>query len=191
MSSSLITQMKLNYNLLKLQHGHIEALEEIYHLMYPSIFRYSFSILRSYEEAEDVSQEVLLRIERYASKYEKGTNPRAWIYKITKNLVITEIKKQKREIPLEKDRMEFLINKDLVQPKADLSFVKDALNCLTEREIQVVTLHIYGGLKHYETAEVLNLSYEKVRSIYTYALRKVEKRLAGRYYEKDREKIKK
>ena len=57
MSSSLVTQMRLNYNLLKLQHGHIEALEEIYHLMYPSIFKYAFSVLRHYEEAEDVAEE--------------------------------------------------------------------------------------------------------------------------------------
>ena len=63
MSSSLVTQMRLNYNLLKLQHGHIDALEEIYHLMYPSIFKYAFSVLRHYEEAEDVCQEVFLRIE--------------------------------------------------------------------------------------------------------------------------------
>ena len=97
MSSSLVTQMRLNYNLLKLQHGHIEALEEIYHLMYPSIFKYAFSVLRHYEEAEDVCQEVFLRIERYASKYELGTNPRAWIYKITKNLVTTHLKKRKKE----------------------------------------------------------------------------------------------
>ena len=180
MSSSLVTQVRLNYNLLKLQHGHIEALEEIYHLMYPSIFKYAFSVLRHYEEAEDVCQEVFLRIERYASKYELGTNPRAWIYKITKNLVTTHLKKRKREIPIDKEQLEFFINQDLVCPKADLSYVKDALNCLTDREVQVVTLHISGGLKHYETAEVLNLSYEKVRSIYTYALRKIEKRLAGR-----------
>lgn len=180
MSSSLVTQMRLNYNLLKLQHGHIEALEEIYHLMYPFIFKYAFSVLRHYEEAEDVCQEVFLRIERYASKYELGTNPRAWIYKITKNLVTTHLKKRKKEIPIDKEQLEFFINQDLVRPKADLSYVKDVLNCLTEREAQVVTLHIYGGLKHYETAEVLNLSYEKVRSIYTYALRKIEKRLTGR-----------
>ena len=113
-------------------------------------------------------------------KYELGTNPRAWIYKITKNLVTTHLKKRKKEIPIDKEQLEFFINQDLVRPKADLSYVKDALNCLTERETQVVTLHIYGGLKHYETAEVLNLSYEKVRSIYTYALRKIEKRLTGR-----------
>ena len=176
MSSSWIDQVKLDHYLKKLQQNDPKALAEIYQTMYPMVFHYTFSLVRNYEEAEDITQEVFLRINRYKHKYKVGTSAKAWIYKMTKNLIYTTMKK-KKEIAYEKEKLEYLIDQQAILPTTDLSFVKEALDCLNETERQVVTLHLYGGLKHYETAQVLNIPYEKVRSIYTYALRKMEKQL--------------
>lgn len=101
---------------------------------------------------------------------------------MTKNLIYSK-QKQQKEIALEKEKLHFVIDHQYLQEQTDLSFVKEALDLLSEKERQVVTLHIYGGLKHYETAQVLNIPYSKVRSIYTYALHKIKKNLRGKKYE--------
>lgn len=182
MSSSWIDQIKLDHDLKKLQQGNMKSLEDIYRMIYPSIFKYTFSLIRDYHQAEDITQEVFLRIEKYKDKYVPGTNAKAWIYRMTKNLIYTK-QKQKKEIAVEKEALNFIIDMKMLKNTTDLSFVKEALDILTEKERQIVTLHLYGGLKHYETAKVLNIPYEKVRSSYTYALHKIEKKLRGKINE--------
>ncbi len=180
--NSWLDQVRLDHALRKLQQGNTKAWEEIYQLLYPSIFRYIFSLIRDYYQAEDITQEVFIRIEKYKRRYIPGTNVKAWVYQMAKNLVYTK-KKQMREIPLESDKLDFIIDSSRQKPTTDLSFVQEALDCLTEVEKQIVTLHLYGGLKHYETAQVLHLPYSKVRSSYTYALSKIRKKLGGISYE--------
>ncbi len=182
MSTAWIDQLKLDHALRRLQQDQIEALEDIYQMMYAPIFKYTFSMVRNYHQAEDITQEVFLRIERYKNKYSARTNPKAWIYTMTKNLIYSK-QKQQKEIALEKEKLHFVIDHQYLQEQTDLSFVKEALDLLSEKERQVITLHIYGGLKHYETAQVLDIPYSKVRSIYTYAIHKIEKNLRGKKYE--------
>ena len=177
--NSWLDQIRLDHTLRKLQQEDKKAWEEIYQLLYPSIFRYTFSLVKDYHQAEDITQEVFIRIERYKKRYIPGTNVKAWVYQMTKNLIYTKLH-QKKEITLDEEKLDFLIHQEYLKPSTDLSFVNDALNCLTEKEKQVVTLHLYGGLKHYETAKVLRLPYSKVRSIYAYALTKIRKKLGGR-----------
>ena len=177
--NSWLDQIRLDHTLRKLQQEDKKAWEEIYQLLYPSIFRYTFSLVKDYHQAEDITQEVFIRIERYKKRYIPGTNVKAWVYQMTKNLIYTKLH-QKKEITLDEEKLDFLIHQEYLKPSTDLSFVNDALGCLTEKEKQVVTLHLYGGLKHYETAKVLRLPYSKVRSIYAYALTKIRKKLGGR-----------
>ncbi|MEG1495252.1 MAG: RNA polymerase sigma factor [Bacilli bacterium] len=183
MSSYFIDRIKLDYDLKKLQQGSTTALEEIYRVTYSSIFNYTFSLTRNYHLAEDITQEVYLRIDKYKNKYTSGTNAKAWIYKIAKNLIYTRLKKDGKEVSVDKEVLEFIVDKQVLVKETDLSFVKEAMDVLTDIERQVVTLHIYGELRHYETSQALGIPYEKVRSIYTYALRKIEKRLGGKRYE--------
>lgn len=177
--NSWLDQIRLDHALRKLQQEDKKAWEEIYQLLYPTIFRYTFSLVKDYYQAEDITQEVFIRIEKYKHRYVPGTNVKAWVYQMTKNLIYTKLR-QKKEVAIEDEKLDFLIHQEYLKPTTDLSFVNDALGCLTEKEKQVVTLHLYGGLKHYETAKVLHLPYSKVRSTYTYALAKIRKKLGGR-----------
>ncbi|MCX7831065.1 MAG: sigma-70 family RNA polymerase sigma factor, partial [Acidobacteria bacterium] len=50
------------------------------------------------EDAEDLLQETLMRAYRFFSKFEKGTHPKAWLYRIMKNTNINNYRKSLREI---------------------------------------------------------------------------------------------
>ncbi len=55
-------------------------------------------ITRQPEDAEDLLQETLLRAFRFFDKFESGTHPKAWLYRIMRNTSINNYRKSLREI---------------------------------------------------------------------------------------------
>ncbi|MCQ0969509.1 sigma-70 family RNA polymerase sigma factor [Paracoccus sp. TK19116] len=63
----------------------------------PSLRAYSRVLCRNRSDAEDLVQETLLRAIEYAHQYRPGTNLRAWMFKIMRNLFFTQCRKSARE----------------------------------------------------------------------------------------------
>ncbi len=57
----------------------------------------ALKLTRRPEEAEDLVQETLLRAYRFFHQYEAGTNIKAWLFRIMRNLVINRYRKRQRE----------------------------------------------------------------------------------------------
>ena len=83
-SIGIIDNIRLEKSLKDLKRGKLEKLSLIYDMMYKPLFLYTFSITKNYHFSEDIVQDVFIRIERYADKYNENTNPKAWIYMICK-----------------------------------------------------------------------------------------------------------
>jgi RNA polymerase sigma-70 factor (ECF subfamily) len=69
-----------------------------------AIYRSALRLTRSPQEAEDLTQEVYLRAFRFFHQFERGTNCRAWLFKILKNAFLNRQRAQERErqqVPLE------------------------------------------------------------------------------------------
>lgn len=58
------------------------------------IFRLAFSLLRNESQAEDVAQEVLVKIWKALPTYHGGASISTWIYTITRNTSLTELKRR-------------------------------------------------------------------------------------------------
>src|SRR5262249_10891332 len=54
-------------------------------------------LTRQPQEAEDLVQETLLRAYRFFDKFERGTNFKAWVFRILKNAFINRYRKEQRE----------------------------------------------------------------------------------------------
>lgn len=54
-------------------------------------------LTRRPDEAEDLVQETLLRAYRFFDRYEPGTNIKAWLFKIMRNLFINRYRRRQRE----------------------------------------------------------------------------------------------
>jgi len=68
------------------------ALPEISHL-----YTSAFYLTRNKTEAEDLVQETYLRAFRFFDKFQPGTNCRAWLLSIQRNLFINRYQQKKRE----------------------------------------------------------------------------------------------
>jgi RNA polymerase sigma-70 factor (ECF subfamily) len=68
---------------------------------YNYFVRIASGLTRDHDDAKDLVQEAYIRAFRFFHTYEKGTNPKAWLYRILKNLYINySIKKQKKPYSL-------------------------------------------------------------------------------------------
>ena len=75
--------------------GDKEALSTLYEQTKTAVYGFSLSILKNTHEAEDVLQEVYIKIYENASVYQSKGNPLAWILTITKNLSLMKLRKNR------------------------------------------------------------------------------------------------
>ena len=164
-----------------------DALRKLYDEFKTPIFRFALSILKDYKSAEDVMQDTFINIMQYCTSYKQGTNPKAWIFSISRNLCMQELKKHINMIDI--DNLEQQLTTS--EPYYSIANRVDSIESLTVLEpalLEVVTLFVYGGLKQTEIAKVLGISYIKVRSRYGYAMKKLKAHYSERTenYEKQR-----
>ncbi|HKF43876.1 MAG TPA: sigma-70 family RNA polymerase sigma factor [Thermoanaerobaculia bacterium] len=62
-----------------------------------SLYNTAYRMTRSAEDAEDLVQETYFKAYKYYDKFEKGTNLKAWLFKILKNTFINNYRKKKLE----------------------------------------------------------------------------------------------
>jgi RNA polymerase sigma-70 factor (ECF subfamily) len=80
--------------------------EALVHL--DAVYRYALSLTRDRSEAEDLTQDTFLRAFRHWDQYTPGTNARAWLFTICRNLFRRRLERQAREEPTDTDTLENL-----------------------------------------------------------------------------------
>ena len=139
----------------KVAKGDTVAFERLYINTAKGIFAFAYSYLKNYADAEDVTQEVFLAVKRKAFQYIPGTDARAWIFQIAKNLSRDGV-----------SEIEFA-----VEPR--LPLLNQMTNVLDESEREIVILHAIWQYKHREIAEILSLPLGTVTWKYKAALAKL------------------
>jgi RNA polymerase sigma-70 factor, ECF subfamily len=60
------------------------------------LFNYAYKMTGNRDDADDLLQETYLRAYRFFHKFEKGTNCKAWLFRIMKNLFINNYRKTQK-----------------------------------------------------------------------------------------------
>ena len=170
MSSLLHTTSddKINDALIKLSQGNSDCLSIIYNEYNKTIYSVAYQITHDLHDAEDVLQDVMVKITLNAKKYRPNTNPKAWILKITRNIALDKIKrKQKNELTTDFSYLE-------ENQESQLLLINEALNTLSPKDQLIVKLKIYAGLSHAETATVMNLSLSACKKRYERSIYKLK-----------------
>lgn len=158
--------------LLALKCGDERAFEYIYNYAKNAVFYCAYSILKDYGLAEDIMQNTFIKVRQYAYSYQKGTKPLAWITTIARNLSINEHNKRKREVYVDFTDYNTHASYSLSDDKLVLG---SAFKYLKEKDRQIVIMHVLGGLKHRELAEIFNMPLGTVLFKYNSALKKLRK----------------
>ena len=60
------------------------------------LYNYAYKMTGNSDDADDLLQETYLRAYRFFHKFEKGTNCKAWLFRIMKNLFINNYRKNQK-----------------------------------------------------------------------------------------------
>lgn len=76
----------------KLKSGDERSLEKFVHLNLPKVFNFSYSLLKSREEAEEVSQDVFIKFWDNREKLDLNLSVDNLLFRIAKNLTLNKIR---------------------------------------------------------------------------------------------------
>ena len=158
----------------------------------PRVFGHAMRVLGDGGEAEDVSQEVFIKIYRSLGSFRRDAKMSSWIYQIAVNSAIDLLRKRKAKpsVNLEEfDRIELqdaprgaataAVNPESSAEAALLQGrIEEALHSLTPRERTVFAMRHYNDFQIGEIADVLEVSSGTVKSLLFRALQKLRRELA-------------
>ena len=158
--------------------GDIAAFEQLIDSYQRKIFNIALRMLGNYDDAGDLTQEVLIRIYRSIGSFKEQSSFSTWIYRITTNVCLDEIRKRKNrkvisldeEIKFDDGDMKRQIESDEPTPEEtaeteDLKkIVNDAIARLNEEHRIVIVLRDIQGLSYEEIADVLKCPEGTVKS---------------------------
>ncbi len=159
----------------RIAEGDKEALGRLYQISGAAVYGFALSLLKDRHDAEDVQQEVYLRIWQTAGKYRSAGKPMAWIFTITRNLCLMCLREQKKTVsvdPLDWQNMFADIQEVSHEERILLASL---LGALSDEERQIVVLHAMSGLRHREIANLMGLGLSTVLSKYHRAMKKLQK----------------
>lgn len=120
-------------------------------------------------EAEDVTQEALLRLWRAAPGWTVGgAKPTTWLYRVTANLCIDRLRKRRGDMPLDDaiDPPDPTPSVESQMQARDRAAALDAaLGTLPDRQRQAVILRYIDGLSLAETAQIMDIGPRAVESL--------------------------
>ena len=145
-------------------------------------------MLGSGSDAEDIAQQVFVRVWKNAKRYEPRAKFTTWLLKITRNLVFNELRRRSRhpQVPLQAESEEEerpLKDDHAVAPDASLlenelqEAVDAAIANLPETQRMAVILRRYDELSYEEIAATLDQSVSAVKSLLFRARTELRERL--------------
>lgn len=155
-----------------------------------SIVRYLYRMTQSREVAEELAQEVFVRVYLSRARYQPTAKFSGWIFRIATNLAFNWIRNHRHERGQESTdgwsqprlRRQFPDQR----PRADEELVRQALReevrravaALPPRQRAVVVLHKYEDLGYEQIARILGCSLQAVKSMMFRAHETLRARLA-------------
>ena len=147
---------------------------------------FAINLTKDHESAKDLFQETLYRALSNKDKYNVGTNIKAWLYTIMRNIFINDYrKKAKQSVVLDNSPNDFLIDQTRTKVLNDgvtnlnLREVKQLIYDLPELFRTPFNLY-FEGYKYNEIAEELNEPLGTIKSRIHFA-RKILKQTIQRY----------
>lgn len=139
-------------------------------------------MLGDHAEAEDVAQEVFLRVWKHAAAWRPGQAKfETWMHRVAMNLCLDRLRRAGRnggEVNPDTPDMRASATR-AVDDRQRRERVRDALMTLPERQRAAVVLCYYQDRSNIEAADILGLSVDALESLLSRARRSLKAQLAA------------
>jgi RNA polymerase sigma-70 factor, ECF subfamily len=155
-----------------------------------SVVRFLFRMVQNQAVAEELAQEVFLRVYRSRSAYEPTAKFTTWLFRIATHLALNALRDGKHERlqeRLDDDSTDLPVRQvsdsrptaeqDMVY-QAKLAEIRRAIAMLPEKQRAAVLMHKYEEMEYSQIAKVLSCSESAVKSLLFRAYETLRGRLA-------------
>jgi len=128
--------------------------EELYRQFKSKVFGTAYRMLSNYADAEDVTQDVFVKVFKKLSSFRGDAAVSTWIYRITINACLDFRRKRKRQeaLPLSEEAEQVSVGLSLGR------LIEGLIPKMPAGYREVFILHDIQGLKHVEIARVLGIT---------------------------------
>jgi RNA polymerase sigma-70 factor, ECF subfamily len=151
---------------------------------------YLYRMVRDPALAEDLAQEVFLRVYKARERYQPEARLTTWLYRIATNLALNAIRDRKDEVSESASEdleggsaFERLVDarptaeQQLIQGDRE-RLIRQAVTSLPENQRAAVILHKYQEVDYHQIAKILSISESAVKSLLFRAYEALRERLA-------------
>jgi RNA polymerase sigma-70 factor (ECF subfamily) len=170
------------------QRGDQLATEALVRRFHNYVYRLCYLVMRSEQDAEDMTQECFVRACRALPRFEirPGISFEAWLYRIAVNCCRSRMRRKWYQVLPWPDHPPPRMSKPEEQPDHVLlqgeqrNEIMEAIDSLGEKHRLVVIMRYYAGLSNEEIARTLNIPSGTVRSRLHIARRRLREFLTER-----------
>jgi len=165
----------------------MENWDRFFNEFYPAIYRYTHSRLRDREAAEDITQEVFLKIAKNYGQYDKDRgNLHAWVWQIVRNAYTDFLRSRGRK----KENTESYLDVDLdasptrehnIYASDDIERIMKIVENFPEDDQELFRLRFISEFSYPEIAEVTGRTVNAVGV----ALHRIRERIKNAYDRKN------
>ena len=186
--------------MLEFKNGAISAFEKLVERYEERVINIIYRFIGDRDEAEDLAIEVFLRVYKAAKSYEAKAKFATWLYKITTNLCLNEIRKRAKLQTISLSRTvstggeeegggrEELIEKianpapspqEILEEKEKSALIRKAIDSLPHKQGIAIILQIYGELSYKDISRVLGCSVKSVERRLYWARTNLKEKLSS------------
>lgn len=152
------------------QQGDESAFDFLYERHHLSVLNIAYRLLGNRDAAEDIAQEVFVKLYASPRSYRPTAKFTTWLYRITYNACIDEMRRSKNTARLSeeggKSTSDTGISPESASELNELALaVQSAITSLPEKQRAAVVLQRYENLSYQEIAAVLKTSVSSVESL--------------------------
>lgn len=163
--------------MLRVRSGDAESFSELLRRYRGPLVSFFARMVRDRALAEDLAQEVFLRVYKSRERYEPDARFTTWLYRIATNLALNALRDRKPEAPPcagteseDAARLERFVDP---QPTAEQQLmrsdrerlIRQAVEALPENQRAAVILHKYQEVDYRQIAQILRVSESAVKSL--------------------------
>lgn len=161
-----------------------DAYRRLYERYAPKVYHIAFIYLKSHIAAQDIVQDVFLKIWIKRASLTDIENFSGWLNFVTKNTIIDGMRKkgfEEKYLSLQKEQATISPEQQAISKETG-TIIHQAIQTLPPRQQQIYKMAKQDGLKHAEIAQSLGLSTSTVKEHMKQALAKIRAHLKERLY---------
>lgn len=148
-----------------------QGIEQLYNKYKKVVYSIAFSISKNKEDSEDITQMIFAKIYEMEDSKLPTNNYASWIYSTTKNETINFLKKEKKDISIDKI-YEISDNNNELNKVIDNIEFNSLISKLNSKEKEIVSLKILSNFSFKEISKMLNepvgtVKWRYYKSIYS------------------------